>query len=276
MEADVTTTEQDPQTIAISNADLETITAESSPFVGHWHTLISQTNWDKGKIILQWREQLRDSGVAPRLYSDPAWSRLAGEVSAQHVGRLRRTAERFGDVYQDYQGLYWTHFFAALDWEDAEMWLEGAVQNKWSVSKMRFQRWETMGAVKANQPDPLDIIMGTAEEGIRASQAESDRDRPHQDEPPSVQGPLREGPDFGDEDSAALADGEKSAASQSVDIEAILDGLPNSISRPFRSLRSAMMQARDDNWKSTKRIHLVALVNDLRQVLRKVPAPPNQ
>ena len=48
---------------------------------------------------------------------------------------MRRVYERFGDVFSQYEGLYWSHFQAALDWDDAEMWLEGAVQNEWSVSE---------------------------------------------------------------------------------------------------------------------------------------------
>ena len=107
-----------------------------------------------------------DSGVAAKLYSDPAWSRLVGEVSPQHVGRLRRTWDRFGSTHQDYEGLYWSHFFAALDWDDAEMWLEGAVQNNWSISKMRYQRWETMGKLKGEQPDPKDVVANPGDEGV--------------------------------------------------------------------------------------------------------------
>ena len=53
--------------------------------------------------------------------------------------------ERFGESRESYDGLYWSHFQAALDWNDAEMWLEGAVQNDWSISEMRRQRGETLG-----------------------------------------------------------------------------------------------------------------------------------
>jgi hypothetical protein len=118
--------------------------AASSPFVGRWNTLVSTTNWEKGRIISEWRETLRESGAASSEWSDEAWSRLVGGVTGQHAGRLRRVFQRFGAVYSGYKGLYWSHFHAAIDWDDAEMWLEGAVQNGWSVASMQDQRWSVL------------------------------------------------------------------------------------------------------------------------------------
>src|SRR5262245_43352611 len=112
------------QESTITSADDEV----SLPFVGRWNHLVSDTNWEKGRIICQWREALQVTKVSPVEYSDEAWSRRVGGVTGQHVGRLRRVFQRFGDSYSRYHGLYWSHFYAALDWDDAEMWLEGAVQ----------------------------------------------------------------------------------------------------------------------------------------------------
>jgi hypothetical protein len=66
--------------------------------------------------------------------------------------------DRFGNVREQYEGLYWSHFQAALEFEDAEMWLEGAVQNGWSVSKMRHARWEALGAPENLKPRDEDVI----------------------------------------------------------------------------------------------------------------------
>ena len=112
----------------------------SQPFIGRWNHLVSRTNWDKGRIISDWRQSLIDAGAPQTAYSDDVWSRLVGGVTSQHVGRLRRVFLRYGQVSESYQGLYWTHFQAALDWDDAEMWLQGALDNGWSVSRMRRQR----------------------------------------------------------------------------------------------------------------------------------------
>ena len=117
----------------------------SQLYVGRWHHLVSDTNWEKGRIICQWRGELHDAGAPATEYSDEAWATRIGNVSSQHVGRLRRTFLRFGEVQTSYERLYWSHFQAAVEWTDAEMWLEGAVQNKWSVSDMRKARAETTG-----------------------------------------------------------------------------------------------------------------------------------
>lgn len=132
--------------------DSALVETASEQFLGRWKQLVSTTNWEKGQIIGQWREALVQANAPAGEYSDEAWSRRVGNVTPQHVGRLRRVSERFAEVREDYPGLYWSHFQAALDWDDAEMWLEGAVQSEWSIAQMRHQRWETHGAVAAEEP----------------------------------------------------------------------------------------------------------------------------
>ena len=151
--------------------------------------MISTTNWDKGDIICKWRESLREAKEPSTSWSDEKWSKLVGGVTAQHVGRLRRTSERFGLTFQDYEGLYWSHFYAALDWEDAEMWLEGAVQSEWSVSQMRKQRWETLGKVPEDKPKDADIVAVEEDEETQ-SLALSDKVRDRERE--YVEGPRYE------------------------------------------------------------------------------------
>ena len=173
--------------------------ADSKPFIGQWNQLISTTNWDKGEIISNWRSSLKDAGASVQDYSDEAWGQLVGGVTAQHVGRLRRTWDRFGKEYTGYEGLYWSHFYAALDWEDAEMWLEGAIQSKWSISQMRHQRWETLGSNPEDQPRTSDVVATELQEETQTL-ALSEQNR--QNDKNYVEGPVHEGPDFGDADEA--------------------------------------------------------------------------
>lgn len=147
-----------------TSASVETVEDPSGPFVHRWNELVSTTNWEKGHIICQWRESLEQSGGLPGDYSDETWAERVGNVTGQHVGRLRRVFQRFGKVYTKYPGLYWSHFQVALDWDDAETWLEGAVQSGWSISQMRAQRWEAYGAPADKKPRDEDIFVGTMDE----------------------------------------------------------------------------------------------------------------
>jgi hypothetical protein len=140
----------------------------STEYVGRWNRLVSTTNWEKGRIIAAWREALHEAGAPASLATDEAWSRQVGNVTPQHVGRLRRVCERFGEVCQQYKGLYWSHFQAALDWTDAEMYLEGAVQNGWSISEMRNQRWEALGGQPDQKPRDEDIVASEWDEDVSA------------------------------------------------------------------------------------------------------------
>lgn len=138
----------------------------SGTFVGNWNKLVSQTNWEKGSVILRWREAMQAADMPRLSYSDEAWARRVGNVSSQHIGRLRRVAERFERTAQDYPKLFWSHFQAALDWEDAETWLEGAVQNNWSVAQMRVHRWEAIGAPAELKPLPEDVFFAELDEDV--------------------------------------------------------------------------------------------------------------
>jgi hypothetical protein len=128
-----------------SSEAMAMIEEASAEYLGKWNRLVSTTNWEKGRIICQWREALQEAGAEPASFTDDAWSRQVGSVSPQHVGRLRRVYQQFGEVRGQYSGLYWSHFQAALEWPDPELWLEGAVQNGWSVAEMRQRRGEAMG-----------------------------------------------------------------------------------------------------------------------------------
>ena len=138
----------------------------SASHIGSWNKLVSQTNWEKGAVILRWRNAMVVADLPRVAYSDEAWARRVGNVTAQHVGRLRRVAERFSETAVDYPNLYWSHFQAALDWEDAEMWLEGALQNDWSVAQMRIQRWEAIGAPDNLKPQEQDIFTAEIDEDV--------------------------------------------------------------------------------------------------------------
>lgn len=174
------------------------------PFLGRWNQLVSTTNWEKGRIIHEWREALIAAGAPATDYSDDAWSRQVGAVTGQHVGRLRRVYLRFGLTELRHHPLYWSHFQAALDWDDAEMWLEGAAQNNWSVSDMRRMRWETLGAIASDRPRDDAIITAEVDEDFLPERASGNAERAESAEQ-VVGKPIPEDADFAEEDSPSLS-----------------------------------------------------------------------
>jgi hypothetical protein len=202
------------------------LVAASRPFVGQWNRLVSTTNWRKGQIIVEWRQSLVAQGVAVSEYSDEAWSRLVGGVTGQHVGRLRRVWQRFGQAQEQFPGLFWSHFQAALDWNDAEMWLEGAVASGWSVAQMRDQRWLALGQIAADRPNVVDEMASETDEDFEPA-----RTAPLTGQFAEVQaGPRLDGPDFG-EDDTPVSSPERSHADEDA-----LGAPPVELVRPFEHL----------------------------------------
>ncbi len=255
--------------------DAQALDQASQPFVGRWNQLVSHTNWEKGRIIQQWREALRESGAPSTEYSDDAWSRRVGGVTGQHVGRLRRVYQRFGLSYQAFSGLYWSHFQAALEWADAEMWLEGAVQNGWSVAHMRQQRWDTLGTVDAQRADEGDVISGELDEDFEpAAHAPPGRDASRSRTNVTSE-PRDEGPDFGEDDpavdhgfdDAAL---HESAAGGQVDFVrpfAELNELPEDLAAAFEGFKLAILHHRLDGWQRISPADVLASLDALKQLV---------
>ena len=260
-----------------SDIPLEAPVLEASqPYVGQWNRLISNTNWEKGRIICQWRTLIESNGGPPSAASDETWARLVGGVTGQHVGRLRRIFQRFGASYEQYQGLFWSHFFAASEWSDGEMWLEGAVQNKWSVSNMRQQRAHTLGEVVTEHPREADL--SGVDEDVESS-ATSDAIKPElsgsYDE---VQGPRHEGPDFGDDSSsesdAGDAMGEEfvsmPAAGSQVDLIrpfADLPELPSDLADAVDQLKLALLHHKTAGWTQISRDGALQVLDALKTLV---------
>ncbi len=236
----------------------------AQPFVGQWNQLISTTNWEKGKIISQWRETLIESGVDSTQYSDDAWARQVGGVTAPHVGRLRRVYDRFGSTYETYTNVFWSHFLAALDWDDAPMWLEGAAQEGWSVSQMREQRWQSLGAVESQRPTNSQIVEVDTDEDIVLPAQGGGKTKDYDGETSGVAaGPIPEGPDFGEEEELASLGGANSGGASGVsmvDEDAPptvqpfmgLPELPPDMADAIESLKLSVLRHKTDGWRDVE------------------------
>jgi len=243
----------------------------SVEFVGRWNRLISTTNWEKGRIIFEWRAALEAAEAPAASFTDEAWSRRVGGVTPQHVGRLRRVYERFSEAHAQYAGLYWSHFQAALDWSDAEMYLEGAVQNGWSVSQMRNQRWEALGGDPALKPREADVVAAELDEDVSAA-----NDAPSAVISESL-GDVRETDEFvGDDSEPVPFDAGDSAVSEgsAPDAPAVpllrpfeaLPPLPADLKEAFELMKLAILAHKITGWGEIARDDVLSVLESLRQL----------
>ena len=253
----------------------------ATPFVGQWNRLVSTTNWEKGRIICQWRQALLADGQPVTDYSDEAWAQLVGHVTGQHVGRLRRVHQRFGDIHQQYEGLHWSHFQAALDWSDAEMWLEGAIQDGWSVSQMRGRRWEILGTPASEQAEQAALDAASEQEAWDETVDEGEADSTEQGEQPgteSVRNQVADGAISGkpEEDcgESVLADDAPEQASgepvagvpERQPLGVACDDLPDDIAEAFEQFKLAIIAQRREGWKAISREGVIECLDALKEL----------
>jgi len=243
--------------------------ASSAEYVGRWNRLVSTTNWEKGRIITEWRGNLREGGVPSKIFSDEAWSRRVGHVSPPHVGRLRRVYERFGEVCDQYPDLYWSHFLAALDWNDAEMWLEGAVLNRWSVAQMRVERWEAMGAPPEKKPKPEEVIVADLDEDVDPALDEATSGALGQ-----LLGVAQDLPsdEAAEPDGAELSERSESSAAAARAVEPFrpfqdLPPLPDDLAQALEAFKLAILNHRLAGWREISREQVLAALEALSQLV---------
>ncbi|HEX3999059.1 MAG TPA: hypothetical protein VHX65_10945 [Pirellulales bacterium] len=267
------------------NSAVVAVDTASAPYLGQWHRLVSTTNWEKGRIIQEWRTALSAGGAAAAEYADEAWSRRVGNVTGQHVGRLRRVVERFGVVAGEYSGLYWSHFQSALDWEDAEMWLEGAMQSRWSVAEMRRQRYSARAEAEGRATDESELASDSPDEDFEPLPFEAD----HQDsvlaalsrrgmsghsgddemdddtQADGENARLRDEPDDDASDTEELPPAEQRSAVRAAPF-ANLAELPEDLAEAFESFKLSIVRHRLAGWHEAARDDVLAALDALREL----------
>ena len=262
----------------------------SKPFVRQWHKLASETNWEKGRIILQWRNALIEANAPSSQYSDEAWANHVGFVTCQHVGRLRRVFERFGETYQEFPKLYWSHFWAAIDWDDAELWLEGASNSRWSISQMCRMRTESMQLADGQTAEGvleietkriesetddgfLESTSSATGDSFNTPQAEEHEDSQEKNSRSFESSPLAEGPDFGDQSSkesefqTLSSHQEQTASAESKPSRNPFEGLgqlPIDIVEAIDPLKLCILRYRSNQWNGFSRDQMIDLIEALK------------
>jgi len=196
---------------------------------------------------------------------------------------VRRCFDRFGHVFGEYEGVFWSHFYAALDWDDAEMWLEGAVQNKWSVSAMRKERWETLGKV-GEKPAEGEIVSTELNE---ETQSLSLSEKPRNNDRDYVEGPVHEGPDWGDGDAAGSSsksnDGGRSTDSEGDSDEPAapkphaikpfesFTKLPDDVMDAASAFKVSIIKHKATQWEECPQEDLLGMLDALKQLATIAP-----
>ncbi|MEN6405119.1 MAG: hypothetical protein ABFC77_01480 [Thermoguttaceae bacterium] len=250
-----------------------TLNEASVEYVGRWNRLVSTTNWEKGRIIFEWRESLKKSDSPAGDWTDEVWSRQVGNVTPQHVGRLRRVFERFGAVHDQYRGLFWSHFHAAVDWADAEMYLQGAVESGWSVAEMRRQRWE------ANGGDPAEQVAGESADDVPWDEdTGSDAEASLPEAITETFGEVHDADDSTDDESEYASSDESSDAAMSESPTSVADAtspvrpfeslpaLPPDLQEGFELLKLAILSHKVLGWSEIARDDVLAMLESLRQL----------
>jgi hypothetical protein len=257
--------------------------AASLPFVGRWNKLVTTTNWEKGRIIQQWREAMTASGAPVTEYSDEAWARRVSGVTGQHVGRLRRVYQKFGEVFERFDGLYWSHFQAALDWEDSEVWLEQAAEQNWSVTQLRSVRWESLGI----PPEELGAEVAPIDAELDEDFEPALREKPASEAVPSAreqartaaEGPTIEGPDFGDDDAepegrSEFHDGFAAGEDAPPPVRPFqaIGSLPDDVVEAFEGYKLAILRHKREGWREISLEEMLATLDSLKE-LALAPLP---
>ncbi|GIX03318.1 MAG: hypothetical protein KatS3mg113_0324 [Planctomycetaceae bacterium] len=115
---------------------------------------ISHCAWEVGACAALWTQRYA------RGRTDADFGLLIG-LSADQVYQRRRVWETFSDVYQQYPHLKWSHFYAALNWDDAAECLQWAEEQQATVAEMRawrrMQRGEDLSQPAEDEAEQLPL-----------------------------------------------------------------------------------------------------------------------
>lgn len=132
--------------------DVDQVESEEQ-LIAKAQSAISQCNWVVGECASHWTQKYAKGRT------DADFSALIG-LSPDQVYQRRRVWETFNDSHDSYSNLKWSHFYVALNWEDAPECLQWADENEATVVEMKAWRRalrgeDLMEAAEDFHPDPL-------------------------------------------------------------------------------------------------------------------------
>jgi hypothetical protein len=118
--------------------NLSEVTESEDELISRAQNAVSQCNWSVGECAFKWTQKYA------RGRTDADFGALVG-MSPDQVFQRRRVWETFADVHAVYGGLKWSHFYAALNWDDAPECLQWAEENQATVAEMKAWRRASRG-----------------------------------------------------------------------------------------------------------------------------------
>ena len=133
-------------------------------------TAVSQCNWVVGECAIQWTKKFA------RGRTDADFGELVG-MSGDQVYQRRRVCETFTDAKANYSALKWSHFYIALNWDNAAECLSWAHENEATIAEMKAWRRLQLGEdVTTSATDDQEALL-IGSDGAAAFDA-YDGDRP--------------------------------------------------------------------------------------------------
>lgn len=112
---------------------------------------LSSCNWVIGQCAEQWTSRYSKGRT------DADFGQMVG-MSGDQIYQRRRVWEKFSEVRNNYESLSWSHFYVALNWEDAEECLNWATDNTATVAVMRAWRRSNHGEDLTTPSEQMDHI----------------------------------------------------------------------------------------------------------------------
>lgn len=111
---------------------------------------ISQCRWIVGECASKWTQR------HARGRTDADFGILVG-LSGDQIYQRRRVWETFSDVQSQFGSLKWSHFYAALNWDDAADCLQWADETQSTVAEMKAWRRATRGEDLTSTPEAVEV-----------------------------------------------------------------------------------------------------------------------
>ncbi len=128
----------------MENAEMDVRESESE-LISLAQNAVSQCNWTVGECAAKWTKKYA------RGRTDSDFGTLVG-LSADQVYQRRRVWEEFAESASEYAKLRWSHFYVALNWDDAQDCLQWANDNETTVAEMKVWRRLQHGEELSDEP----------------------------------------------------------------------------------------------------------------------------